>query len=196
MVRSKPNSAGTKTRRSALRFVVLFCVCVTSFYALTAVPLFRQTFFPAYLNFNAAVSADLLRLAGQNVTNNNDLILSESLSVPLAIRRGCDAVEPTGLFIAAILAFPASWKRKLIGAIGGTILLAALNLLRIISLYYASAYWPAAFETLHVDVWQPAFILVAMVIWILWARWALPLPATSGGDPARTPSPTALRKSP
>jgi len=108
----------------------------------------------------------LLRLLGQDAT-----VLGRSIDSPrasMSIERGCDAIHPSALFLAAILAFPASLRKKVVGAVAGVALLLAINLLRIISLFYIRVHFPAAFEIMHVEVWQALFIFLALLCWIVW----------------------------
>jgi exosortase H (IPTLxxWG-CTERM-specific) len=152
-----------------LRFVALFALFLAAFYALTATSWFTDQLFGSYLELNAQVSAAILRLLGQDARAvGSDLI---SPRFVMAIERGCDAVEPSFLFIAALLAFPASVRAKAAGILGGVTLLLALNLVRIISLHYTGVYLPSAFETVHIDVWQTLFVAFALLLWIMWA-WA------------------------
>lgn len=55
----------------------------------------------------------------------------------------------------------------------GTLCLLLLNVVRIVSLYYSGVYCPRMFEVLHVDLWQPVFILLPLVLWLMWVRWSL-----------------------
>lgn len=91
----------------------------------------------------------------------------------IAVERGCDAVEPTVLFIAAVLASPVAWRSKVHGLILGTLALALVNVVRLSTLFLTGIYWPAAFEVMHVDVWQAIFIFLALLFWVIWALWAL-----------------------
>ena len=50
--------------------------------------------------------------------------------------------------------------------------LLSMNLVRLISLYYAGVYVPSLFEALHVEVWQAVFIFVPIVLWVIWERFA------------------------
>jgi exosortase/archaeosortase family protein len=84
----------------------------------------------------------------------------------LRIVKTCDAMDVTILLTSAILAWPSPWRRKLIGALAGILLLYVLNVLRICSLYGIGIMYPSFFETAHVDVW-PAIILVASVSFFL-----------------------------
>lgn len=157
-------------RRPVLRFVLLFVVLMAGFYVATSMSWYRHGVFPMYLNLNANVSAMTLRWLGEDARALDVNVRSPRMA--LSIRAGCDAIEPTMMFTAAILAFPAAWKAKLIGVLIGTPLLLLLNLLRILSLYYIGIHAPNWFETAHVDVWQPAYILIALFGWIAWVMWA------------------------
>jgi exosortase/archaeosortase family protein len=50
---------------------------------------------------------------------------------------GCDGSEPLALFVAAVLAFPAPFRRKIPGILLGTAILAVANLARVVSLFLA-----------------------------------------------------------
>ena len=89
-----------------------------------------------------------------------------------SIVRGCDAMEATALFVAAAIAFPAPILRRLLGVVAGVLALAGVNLVRIVSLYYVGVYWRDWFDDAHIEIWQPAFIVIAIVFWITWAWWA------------------------
>jgi exosortase/archaeosortase family protein len=95
-----------------------------------------------------------------------------SISSPrysLTIARGCDAFEPCALFASGVLAFPAPWLSKIPGVLIGVLSIMALNITRIVTLFYVGVYWPKIFHIMHVDVWQTLFILFAIVFWTLWA---------------------------
>jgi exosortase/archaeosortase family protein len=84
------------------------------------------------------------------------------------ILRGCDGVEPWLLMITALLAMPASWRRRLGGVAAGTLLIFSLNLLRIVSLFHLTLYEPAWFEVAHGMVWQSVMVLAATIFSLTW----------------------------
>ncbi|MCA1732477.1 MAG: exosortase H, partial [Acidobacteria bacterium] len=85
------------------------------------------------------------------------------------VRNGCNGVEAGLILIAAILATPARWKKKLIGVVGGLVVLQAVNLVRISSLYLLGYYDRELFELFHSAVWQVLIILVAFGIFVFWS---------------------------
>ncbi len=160
---------------SVIRFLLIFCVLMGLFYAITIlVPFYREQIFPWYLRLNARIAGRILDFLGQNVTVVDNFISSPAFSV--SIVRGCDVVEPTALFICAVLAFPASFVKKIPGIIAGTFFLAIVNLVRIGTLFLIGMYLPKIFNVMHVDVWQALFILLAIIFWGFWLLWVTKSP--------------------
>lgn len=133
-------------------------------------PFYKKDLFLSCLPFNARVSGAILSLLGQDITVAGTSVSSPAFSI--CVDSGCDGIEPIALFVCAVLAFPAVFLRKIPGIIAGTLLLAILNFVRVVSLFLVGVYFPKAFLFMHLDVWQAMFILLAIVFWILWLRWA------------------------
>lgn len=160
-----------RAKRPVLGFVLLFALLMGVFYGITFIPAIEQSVLPGYMRLNATSAAAVMNVFGEKArANGTSLTTARSFSVDIA--QGCDAVEPTALFIAAVLAFPAPFRSKISGVFVGGLALALLNLARIITLYYTGVFFPRAFQIMHVDVWQPIFILLALTFWVVWAWWA------------------------
>lgn len=159
-----------RAKRPVLGFVLLFAILMGFFYSITFIPYVSNRVFPAYMRFNAQASVVILNVFGEGADTRGTMVTSPRFSVD--IQHGCDAIEPSALFIAAVLAFPASMYSKLPGLLLGTVALGLVNLIRIVTLFYTGIYYPRGFESMHVDVWQPIFILLALVFWVMWAWWA------------------------
>jgi len=175
------NVSGSGGARSAARglapskkpifvFVVLFAVLLVGFYAITFIPYLNKTLLPGLQVVNAKASAAIMNVFGEGASVQDTTIRSTRYSVNIA--HGCDAIEPIALFAAAVLAFPVAFRMKWAGLLIGIAALCILNLFRIISLFYTGAFWPSMFETLHIDIWQPAFVVLSLFFWVVWALWA------------------------
>ncbi len=197
----KPGSGGSiqsfitwiRYKRPVAGFVVTFVVLMGMFYAITFIDFMEFTALPAYMRANARASTVILNVFGEGATTQGTSVRSSRYSVD--IRHGCDAIEPSALFIAAVLAFPAPLRSKLPGLLLGTIVLAVINLTRIVTLFYTGIYRPAWFEAMHVDVWQPVFIVLSLTLWVIWAWWATrdsgaSSETSAGTDPRPDPSAT------
>ena len=160
-----------RAKNPVLMFVLVFVVLMGIYYGATLSPFFHQTFFPGYLRWNARVSNVFLNWLGQATTVAGSSIFSSHFSID--VRRGCDAIEPSVLFVSAVLAFPSPFLRKIPGILIGTVVLLAINLVRIVTLFLTGVFYPKAFHAMHADVWQILFILLAVIFWALWIRWAM-----------------------
>jgi exosortase/archaeosortase family protein len=138
------------------------------YYLLTLTPPVKHGFFPAYLRLNASASAAILRVFGEDARAEQQSIVS-SAGPAIELERGCDAVEPSALFVSAVLASPVRFMSRLGAAAVGVVVLMLLNLVRVVSLFLVRLYFPAAFDAMHLDVWQALFIFLAIALWAIWA---------------------------
>ena len=143
---------------------------VVAFYSVSTTEFFESSLFEPYLRFNAHVSGRVLGWIGYEVHTAGSSISSGGFSVNVA--RGCDASEPSALFVAAMVAFPAPFLLKLCGIFFGLSMLAILNVVRIVSLFLVGVHIPALFHTMHTEIWQVLFIAITMVLFLLWLLWA------------------------
>ncbi len=171
--------AGTGSNRVLVRMVAIFLLIFGSFYLWGTTDSYEEHVFAPYLAINAALSADILNAFGQSVIVDGPHISSSRFNVTIA--RGCDGLPPIALFLAALGAFPASVMLKLPALLVCLPLLAAFNLVRIVSLFLVGAYYPDYFHVMHVDVWQALYILFGVVLFCLWLWWA-------SGRSARVPT--------
>lgn len=168
---TRPASAkasGLRRPDSPLRFLLGFAGLLTLFQLFFVIVLAPSEFFAAYMRFNAYVSSVILGWLGNDVQAVGDMLVAGSSS--LGIKRGCDAIQPCGIFAGAVLAFPGPLRSKLLAIAVACPLLLLVNLLRIISLYYAYTRLPNAFELLHEAVWPAAFIALAFLLWFVWIQ--------------------------
>jgi exosortase H (IPTLxxWG-CTERM-specific) len=145
-----------------------------------------QAVFVPYLNATAEMSAAILRWFGEDATATGNLLSSPRYA--LRIERGCDAIDPLAMFCAGVIALPGSWRRKWIGIACAALLLPLLNLVRVISLYYIGVHWPTRFETFHIEVWQPLFVVCTLALWVFWAILSMRVGAKRGTAQATRPA--------
>lgn len=111
---------------------------------------------------------------------------------PINVTAECSGTDVLALCLAAILAWPATWRARLWGAVGGIGLILTLNTIRIGTLGQAAGS-PAFFETLHLQIW-PAILVIATALYVfLWMRGAPRTDASShdntqSGPPLSSPA--------
>lgn len=173
------------SKKPVFMFVGTFVLLMGLFYAITFVDALEKNVLPGLMRLNASASAMVMNVFGEGAEADGTTLRSKRNSVNIA--HGCDAIEPIALFVAAVIAFPAPWKTKLPGLLIGTFVLTALNIVRIISLFYVGIWKPSWFDRMHEDVWQPAFIVFSLFFWVVWALWATKPAARSQPPPPATP---------
>ena len=117
--------------------------------------------------FTAHFMAWLLKLLGQH-GQATGLHVSSSIC-NFRIIGECTAYYPLSIFVAAVLAFPSPWRRRILGVLLGVPVMLLINQVRLISLCYIYRPYRELFDTIHIVVWQSLIIFFTVVLWILWA---------------------------
>ncbi len=155
---------------SGVRAIVVFVVLMGLFYGFVHTPANATTAFRPYLALIARVVGTILGWFGYETSVVATTIYTPQF--PMEIVRGCDAIEPAAIYVAAVLASPVGVWPKIPGILIGAATLLCINLLRIVSLFFVGVHYPQAFEVMHEGVWQAVFVVLAIVFWAVWVQWA------------------------
>ena len=164
-----------------IRFFVTFLVLQAGLFGAELTPWVQEHLVLPWTNLIAATSAGLVTLFDPGVVATGKVLQSKANGFAVSIESGCNGVEATIVLVAAILAFPAPWKSRLIGLSVGVVAVQGLNIIRVISLFYLGQWDLAVFEWAHLYVWQALIMLDVLIVWLIWVR-TLPATATA---PAR-----------
>lgn len=171
-----------------LRFSILFIVLLVSLFTLEVLKPVQEHVILPFTSGIAWVSVWLIELFDSGVISAGKVIRDLESGFAVSIEPGCNGVEALIILFAAIFAFPASLKNKLIGFAIGFVAIQGLNLVRIISLFYMGQWNMVWFEWFHLYLWQALIILDALVVWLIWLRT---LPIRRSGGPPDDPAPAA-----
>ncbi len=165
----KPRSVSV-TSATPLGFVVKFILCFAVLYGA-----FEASRGCAFERF---IVEDLILVPTTTLINvvtpheQAQLAASRVISSPgsnLHVTRGCEGIEMFLLLIAGIVAFPASWRRRLQGLLVGSILAYVLSVTRLMALHYILRYSPGAWEALHGLVLPLGPIIVIALYFMHWS---------------------------
>jgi exosortase H (IPTLxxWG-CTERM-specific) len=165
-----------------IRFFVLFLVLQAVLFGAELTPWAQRYFVEPWTNELATISAALVTLADPGVTAMGKVLRSTQNGFAVSIEAGCNGVEATIVLLAAILAFPAPWKNKVVGLCAGVVAVQGLNVVRVISLFYLGQWDYRVFEWAHLYVWQALIMLDVLVVWLIWVRTLPRLPGAGGSD--------------
>ena len=153
-----------------IRFFVVFLLLLAVLFGLELTPWVQAWFVEPWTAALAKISTSLVTLFDGSVHASGKIISSTKSGFAVSIEAGCNGVEATIVLLAAILAFPAPWKHKLMGLAAGIVAVQALNVVRVISLFYLGQWNRDVFEWAHLYVWQALIMLDALIVWLLWLR--------------------------
>lgn len=162
------------------RFFVSFVVIQLVLFVAELTPQAQEHFVVPFTETVAAVSVHLITMFDDSVLALGKVIRSADTGFAVSIEAGCNGVEAMIVLAAAILAFPAPWKRKLAGFIVGAVAIQALNIVRIISLFYIGQWNMRLFEWAHLYIWQALIMLDVLVVFLVWLRTLPPRDVQAG----------------
>ena len=154
-----------------LRFFLIFLVIQGVLFGVELLGPVQSVVIMPWTGLLATFSANLVQFFDANVTAYANVIQSTRNGFGVAIQPGCNGVEACIILIAAILAFPAPWRPKLAGLAIGILAVQAVNVLRIVSLFYLGQWNMQWFEFAHLYLWQALIMLDVLVVWLLWVRY-------------------------
>ena len=156
------------------RFLVMFVVLLALAFAFELTPFAQAHVVTPWTDAVASASAGLMRMFDATITTHGNVIASSTNPFAVSIEAGCNGVEATLVLLAAMLAFPAPWRSKALGLVAGIVVgvvaVQALNVARVISLFYLGRYDRDVFEWAHLYVWQALIMLDVLVVWLVWVR--------------------------
>lgn len=159
-----------------------FLMILVSLFTLELIPFVHNAVIIPFTKLVAWVSASVASLFDSSIQAEGIIMRSAENGTAVQIMPGCNGVEAMIVLAAAIIAFDASWRHKFIGLIVGFVAIQALNVVRIISLFYLLQWNKQWFEWAHLYVWQALIILDALIIFILWIRWLPDNPTHNEGE--------------
>jgi len=158
-------------QREGVRFCALFVLFTVAVFALLYA---AQNVLVGPLNRHLAwVTEQCLRLVGAPAFASGPVVALGGFAAE--IKNNCNAIYETGLYAAAVWAFPASLRDRLIGTLVGAAVLYVVNLIRIITLLLLGLVQRSWFESAHLYAWQVLFLLVVATCWVAWVSRLRPV---------------------
>jgi exosortase H (IPTLxxWG-CTERM-specific) len=151
------------------RFAILFVVILLAAFTFELTPP-GQAIVKPWTALVADTSSAVIRAFDGAAQSLGNMVYSSRTGFAMTIEAGCNGVEAMLVLLAGILAYPAPWRSKVIGLVVGAVAIQALNLVRIVSLFYLGQWDLKWFEWAHLYAWQALIMLDALLVWMLWMR--------------------------
>jgi exosortase/archaeosortase family protein len=167
------NTVGMKTAsstrsRPAGRFLASVAVLTGLFLLAYREELLGRLLAPVSL-LTAASAAELLEWLGFEVVRSF-CVLAHPGGFAYEVYYRCTGVLPAAIFTLCLAAYPAPLKYKALGIACGVPLLLALNLVRLVHLFYLGVSSPKLFSLAHGILWEVVLIGATLGLFWLWQR--------------------------
>ncbi len=173
--KAKPKEKGkapsAKAKLRSHRTIIKFCLIFLALLLVlsTTFPFLSDEFNPQLtwlMEATATVTGFCLKMLGLEAGVSGRIVSLPNFSVEVVGE--CTGVYEMLIFLAAMTAYPAGWRKKLMGAGLGIPFLYAINIIRMVVITAVGNWSPGTFEFLHLYFWQVAMILIIVATWVLW----------------------------
>ena len=154
-----------------LRFVTTFLLILIALFTLEMLNPVQEHVITPFTSLLAHLSAVLILPFDNTVIAYGKVLQFKDSGFAVSIEAGCNGVEATIVLIAAICAFPASWRARLIAISLGFLAIQVLNIVRIISLFYLGNWNLEYFSWIHLYLWPALIMLDVLVVFIVYLRY-------------------------
>jgi archaeosortase B (VPXXXP-CTERM-specific) len=167
----KAKTETPRTKSKSYKAIVKFCLIFLGLLVLltTTFPLLSDRFNPQLtwlMVVTAEMTGSILRLFGLTVGVSGRVVSLPNFSIEVVGE--CTGLYEMLIFLAAMIAYPANWKKKLLGAVLGIPALYIVNIIRMVFITMVGNWSPKSFEFMHMYFWQVAMILIIVSVWVLW----------------------------
>jgi exosortase H (IPTLxxWG-CTERM-specific) len=153
------------------RFIAVFLVVLVTLFTIEMLNPVQEHVIVPFTSWLASISAALISPFDDTVVAYGKVLQFQDTGFAVSIEAGCNGVEATIVLIAAVLAFPATWRQR-IAAIGiGFLAVQVMNIARIISLFYLGNWDLDIFSWVHLYLWPTLIMLDVLVVFILYLRY-------------------------
>ena len=166
------------------RFILLFCGVLAVLFAVEMLKPVQEAIIQPFTGLLATVSTAVVMPFDDTVIAQGRILRDATTGFAVSIEAGCNGVEAAIVLIAGIVAFPASLKNKVIAILAGFLFVQALNIVRIISLFYLGQWNYTVFEWFHLYLWPVLIMLDVLIVFAIYLQWLGKQYAEAEGQPA------------
>ena len=153
------------------RFVSLFLLILVSLFSVEMLMPVQEHVIVPFTEMLARLSAAIIKPFDASVLAYGKVLQFRDTGFAVSIEAGCNGVEATIVLVAAVIAFPASWRSRLIAIALGFLAVQVMNIARIISLFYLGNWNMEFFTWIHLYLWPALIMLDVLIVFILYLRY-------------------------
>jgi exosortase H (IPTLxxWG-CTERM-specific) len=160
----------SRSRWFMARFFLTFLALQLSLFGINMLGVVQQHVVLPWTMLLARMCAGLVTWFDSSAAAAGKVLWNTVTGFGVSIEPGCNGIEACIVLFAAVVAFPSSWRHKLIGLAAGFVAVQGLNMVRVISLFYLGQWNTQVFNFAHEYLWQALIMLDVLIVWLLWVR--------------------------
>ena len=151
--------------------MLVFLLVLVGLFTLEMQTTVQQAVIEPFTGALASISAGLILPFDDSVIAYGKILQFGPDGFAVSIEAGCNGVEATIVLIAAVLAFPAPWRARVMAIALGFLAVQAMNIVRIISLFYLGNWNLDVFSWVHLYLWPALIMLDVLIVFIVYLRY-------------------------
>jgi archaeosortase B (VPXXXP-CTERM-specific) len=148
-----------------LKIPLLFCL-VAALSNLLFYLIYKRENFSFFEVFTAQATTAVIHLFGMPAVRDNTII--RLTNAEWAVNTECTAITIMIIFTSFIVVYPASFKAKSVGTFLGLPVIFTANIMRLLLMAVVDKYNPRYATMFHDYIWQVAFIIMVVLMWMVW----------------------------
>ena len=160
------------------RFLTVFTALLIALFTLEMLNPVQEHVIVPFTELLAQLSAALIAPFDSSVIAAGKVLRFSDSGFAVSIEAGCNGVEAIIVLIAAVVAFPAPWRARLLAIALGFIAVQVMNVARIISLFYLGDWNMQFFSWVHLYLWPSLIMLDVLIVVIVYLRYLTRQPST------------------
>ena len=153
------------------RFILTFLLVLIGLFTVEMQIPVQKNLIEPFTGILASISAGIILPFDDSVTSYGKILQFRDNSFAVSIEAGCNGVEASIVLIAAIMAFPASWRARMLAIGLGFLTVQVLNIVRIISLFYLGRWNLEVFSWIHLYLWPALIMLDVLIVFVVYLRY-------------------------
>ena len=153
------------------RFLFVFVACLMVLFTVELLNPVQATVIQPFTAGLAWISAAVVLPFDETVISSGRILRDSVTGFAVSIAAGCNGGEASIVLIAGVIAFPATWKERLTAILLGFAAIQALNILRIVSLFYLGQWNYDIFEWTHLYLWPVLIMMDVLLVFAIYLRW-------------------------
>jgi exosortase H (IPTLxxWG-CTERM-specific) len=153
------------------RFVIIFLLLLLGLFTVEMLTPVQEHIIVPFTTMLARLSAAIILPFDSSAVAYGKVLQFKDTGFAVSIEAGCNGVEAAIVLIAAIIAFPASWSARFTAISLGFLAIQALNIARIISLFYLGNWNMEIFSWIHLYLWPALIMLDVLIVFVVYLRY-------------------------